>query len=336
MRVRSTSTLPPTAQYFGMDTTHSPDLESFHFYDAQEQASALTGWNQDYLQLSAGGFHGEISQLQGTGIRLFVEQVQQSVFQTGVLASDVLAVGIPLDTMGTGVFCGSTCGADSFHVFSGASGFEFRSSRQHTMLGIELKVGNAWMSSAGYNGDVNSWTTRDLPAQACALTLGPAALAEVRAYLLSLFRAAKLNPCLLSTPAVMSIVADYLLDRMAQLDLEHDGSGDVCTHWNLVQKACDMAHDHWDETPTVAQLCLDLGVSRRTLQNGFQQVLDVSPLAYLKALRLGQARQILKGASSVTEAATACGFWHFGHFSQDYQTMFGERPSDTLRDRARA
>jgi hypothetical protein len=201
-----------------MDTANTPDLESFHFYDAQEQASALTGWNQNYLQLSAGGFHGEISQLQGTGIRLFVEQVQQSVFQTGVLASDVLAVGIPLDTVGTGVFCGSTCGADSFHVFSGASGFEFRSSRQHTMLGIELKVGKAWMNHAGCNGDANSWTTRDLPAQACALTLGPSALAEVRAYLLSLFRAAKLNPCLLSTPAVMSIVADYLLDRMAQLE----------------------------------------------------------------------------------------------------------------------
>ena len=120
MHVSTTSTLPPTAQYFGLHAAGTPDVESFHFYDAQEQASALTGWNQDYLQLSAGGFHGEISQLQGTGIRLFVEQVQQSVFQTGLLANDILAIGIPLDTAGTGMFCGTTCGADSFHVFSGS------------------------------------------------------------------------------------------------------------------------------------------------------------------------------------------------------------------------
>jgi AraC family ethanolamine operon transcriptional activator len=337
MRAHSNSSLSPTSHYFGLDSAGTPDVESFHFYDAQEQASALTGWNQDYLQLSAGGFHGEISQLQGTGIRLFVEQVQQSVFQTGLLANDILAIGIPLDTAGTGVFCGTTCGADSFHVFSGSNGFEFRSARQHTMLGVELQVGKNWMNTShSATVDPFSWSTRDLPAQACTLTLGRAAQTEVRAYLLSLFRAAKLNPCLLSTPAVMSIVADYLLDRMSQVDQAHDSAADICTHWNLVQKACDIANDHWDETPTVAQLCLDLGVSRRTLQNGFQKVLDVSPLTYLKAVRLGQARRILKGASSVTEAATACGFWHFGHFSQDYQAMFGERPSDTLRDAGRA
>ena len=57
----------------------------------------------------------------------------------------------------------------------------------------------------------------------------------------------------------------------------------------------------------------------------------MSPLAYVKAVRLKQARQALKQARSVTEAATACGFWHFGHFAHDYQALFGERPSDTLR-----
>jgi AraC family transcriptional regulator, ethanolamine operon transcriptional activator len=72
-------------------------------------------------------------------------------------------------------------------------------------------------------------------------------------------------------------------------------------------------------------------VSRRTLQNAFLRVLDMSPLAYVKAVRLKQAREALKRSQSVTEAATACGFWHFGHFAHDYQTLFGERPSDTLR-----
>ena len=81
----------------------------------------------------------------------------------------------------------------------------------------------------------------------------------------------------------------------------------------------------------MAQLCLDLGVSRRTLQSGFQHLLGTSPLAYLKAVRLHQARRALKRVGSVTEAATGCGFWHFGHFAHDYQALFGEKPSETLR-----
>jgi AraC family ethanolamine operon transcriptional activator len=105
-------------------------------------------------------------------------------------------------------------------------------------------------------------------------------------------------------------------------------------HWALVQRAVVLVNEAPDSAPTVTQMCLALGVSRRTLQNAFLRVLEMSPLAYVKAVRLKQAREALKNARSVTEAATACGFWHFGHFSQDYQTMFGERPSDTLRRQA--
>lgn len=83
-----------------------------------------------------------------------------------------------------------------------------------------------------------------------------------------------------------------------------------------------------ESAPTVTQLCMEMGVSRRTLQNAFLRVLDMSSLAFVKAVRLKQAREALKQAQSVTEAATACGFWHFAH---DYQALFGERHSDTCK-----
>lgn len=67
------------------------------------------------------------------------------------------------------------------------------------------------------------------------------------------------------------------------------------------------------------------------MQNGFQQVLGISPLSYLRAARPGAARQALKSSASVTDAATQLGFWHFGRFAKDYQAMFGELPSQTHR-----
>ena len=289
---------------------------SLHFEDAQEQAHALCGWNQDYLQLSAGLFQGELAQVEGSGIKIFVERVQQSVLQTGVLPPRVLALGVPLQASGGGMFCGRACGADSLHLFSGDSGFEFRTSRQHTMLGLELQLG----------ADV------DLPLQAGTLTHTVRPLAKIKAYVMDLYQSARLEPALLSNAAVVASVGDFLLDSLLRAPNATGHSQDSThAHWALVQRCVALVNEAHDCTPTVTQLCTQTGVSRRTLQNAFQRVLDMSPLAYIKAVRLKQAREALKNARSVTEAATASGFWHFGHFSHDYQALFGERPSDTLR-----
>jgi AraC family ethanolamine operon transcriptional activator len=302
--------------------------DALRFDDVEDQASALAGWNQEYLQLSQGAFEGDICQVHGAGVRVFVERVQQSVFQTGVLRRGVLAVGVALDASGEGMFCGQACGADAFHVFSGASGFEFRTSRQHTMLGVELQIDHDLINAA--SGD---HSPKGGAAQAGIMRMNPQTVAEIRNYLWALLQSARSDATLLGNAAVGATVADFLLDRMASK--HHDGElwavGGRCSHWGLVRQACAMMRDSLDEVPTVARLCADLDVSRRTLQYGFARVLGVNPLAYLKAVRLQQARRALKEAKSVTEAATGNGFWHFGHFSQDYQAMFGELPSATLR-----
>lgn len=305
----------------------TPALAPQHFRDAEEQAQALRGWNQNYLQLSAGQFQGALCQVQGTGARIFIEQVQQSVRQTGLLGSGVLALGIPLFTDGTGMFCGAPCAGDVMHVFSGASGFEFRPPRQHTMLGIELELGGA--GTGGQTIDASHG--RELPRQAGTWHLPGHVLAGLRAYLVELMRSARADPDLLSNKAVVTTVADFLLDAMTPGTGADRHSAGLASHWPMVRQACARVDATLGTPPTVAQLCLELGVSRRTLQSGFQQLLGVSPLAYLKAARLQQARRALKQVGSVTEAATGTGFWHFGHFAHDYQILFGEKPSDTLR-----
>jgi transcriptional regulator GlxA family with amidase domain len=81
----------------------------------------------------------------------------------------------------------------------------------------------------------------------------------------------------------------------------------------------------------IAVLCRELGVSQRALQQSFQEMLGVKSSAYIRAVRMNGARRAIKTASSVAEAATLWGFWHFGRFARDYNTMFRELPSEAIR-----
>jgi transcriptional regulator GlxA family with amidase domain len=106
-------------------------------------------------------------------------------------------------------------------------------------------------------------------------------------------------------------------------------------HSRVVQIAEDYALSHTAERLYVTDLCEAAGVSERTLQYAFNEVVGMTPVAYLTRLRLHRVRQALRaathGTTTVTAEALRWGFWHFGHFSRAYKDCFGELASDTLR-----
>jgi AraC family ethanolamine operon transcriptional activator len=106
-------------------------------------------------------------------------------------------------------------------------------------------------------------------------------------------------------------------------------------HSRVVQIAEDYALAHTGERLYVTDLCEAAGVSERTLQYAFKEVMGMSPVAYLTRLRLHRVRHALRTASqastTVTTESLRWGFWHFGDFSRAYKDCFGELPSDTLR-----
>jgi AraC-like DNA-binding protein len=71
------------------------------------------------------------------------------------------------------------------------------------------------------------------------------------------------------------------------------------------------------------------GASVRTLQTSFKRDRHVTPMQYLRNLRLDAARQCLVAGSSVADAALEAGFSHQGRFAQYYRCRFGHSPSST-------
>lgn len=88
------------------------------------------------------------------------------------------------------------------------------------------------------------------------------------------------------------------------------------------------------EIPTIVDICINIGVSERTLQYAFRTYVDMSPLVYLRLCRLNHVRATLRvsdpSATTITEVAMRFGFVHLGRFSSDYKQLFGEMPSVTL------
>ena len=308
-------------------------ITSFRCIDAQEQAAKLTGWHQAYWQLSRGAFVGSVDAVEFDGAYVFLESANRALLQRGYLAPGALAVAVPVRLDGPARFCGTQCTFDQAFVYSGRDGFEFCSPADHQVAGIALSP--ALMDSLG-EAQRSAVLRQRAAAHARAIAPDPQAVASMRSLVAGLIEAVRSTPVLIDNPHARSALRDAIIGSVCDL---FDPLGErtpppvqMRARWALVVRAREMIDAAPREPATVAGLCSALEVSRRTLQYCFQEVLGMSPNAYLRAMRLNGARRALQtGSSSVTDAALGWGFWHLGQFSADYRQMFGELPSQTAQ-----
>jgi AraC-like DNA-binding protein len=104
-----------------------------------------------------------------------------------------------------------------------------------------------------------------------------------------------------------------------------------------VKRALDAMHAEPARQYTAADLAAIAGVGVRVLQESFRQHVGMSPLTYLRRIRLdGVHAELSRGdpwQASVSEVAFRWGFTHLGRFAGAYRIRFGVTPSQTLRER---
>ncbi len=314
-------------------------LRSSLVHDADEHASQLTGWDQHYDQLSCGAFSGELLELHLPQMQVFRERVNQSVRQSCTVWSDALWLGLP-DMSATAYTAqirinGRLNAGHDIMVRPGDEPFELLTPPAHSIFGLVVRQ-QALQEAAERQGSRIDWAGLQ---QAHWLHAGGAS----RAHSQRLLQAALANTPVGLSPArqarQVQVLQSELLDMVVGL-LEH-GIADPCPRQSLakrqrvVSQARELVLARPDHAVTVPELGEQLHVSRRTLQYCFEDVLGLSPLQYLRAIRLNGARRHLRQASlrqqSVQDVAVHWGFWHFSQFASDYRKLFGEMPSTTRK-----
>lgn len=131
------------------------------------------------------------------------------------------------------------------------------------------------------------------------------------------------------------ICVDLLREWAAGAGIRLDCGAGAAPHY--VRRAEEIFTIEAREAPTVGEVARRVGVSARTLSEGFRRFRGMSPRAFLAARRLEGLRRDLETAPAhlgVAEIAVDWGYVNFGALAGTYRRRFGEPPSHT-RGRAR-
>ncbi len=120
-----------------------------------------------------------------------------------------------------------------------------------------------------------------------------------------------------------------------------DGFGKTESRWSqqthrlVMRRFARLLRNEPDRAFYVPEICALIGVPERTLRLCCQEHLGMGPKQFLLTRRMHLVHRALSSvgleSTSVSAVASRYGFWHFGRFSAQYRSMFGESPSATLR-----
>ena len=308
--------------------------------DVYEQACNITAWQQLYDQIYPGQFSGCLSEVWLDGIQFCHESTNLALRQSCVVCPGTVWFGLPRNQLNREAYiCSSLMSTDtSIAVRQGGHEFEMLTPDDQSIMGLAIL-----QSELEQYISLPSKKLNDLLSSNAVFQVGSEKKAAYVTLLDQALHVAEYHPHRIHSQAVRKVIKDGLLTGI--IDLLADASPPEKTrhsqlHYRrIVSQAREYILLQRNEPVTILDLCRQLHVSRRTLQNAFQRILNICPLNYLKAIRLNAVRRELTSHHStfdtIQDAAMAWGFWHMSQFAADYQRLFSELPSETLSCRGK-
>jgi AraC family ethanolamine operon transcriptional activator len=302
--------------------------------DAVELSQQTGEWNFEVSQLTKGALNAESTMLALDGVSILSITLNQTVRQRGFGPRNMAAIFIPregsdpvfaFDQLVEAGQCMTVMGGELEGVTHG----EY----QEVDLAFDLNVCQAQIEA------LNGGSIGVMPCTTIAAP-GKAWIADMTARVDWLLSAAKENGGGLSNPLLRMSLTDHLLAAMVRFDpspadIDSTTRNASAARRVAVRLAREYIHARLSEPLPLSELCRHSGLKARTLENGFREVTGLTPIAYIRSLRLNVARRAILDDStrqrSISDIAMDNGFWHLSQFATDYRKLFGETPTNTRR-----
>jgi AraC family ethanolamine operon transcriptional activator len=297
--------------------------------DADQHAHNLTNWQQQYDQVSAGSFYGQLVEIQFEGLQLFQEHTSQALRQTCNTWDKSLWLGIPVDENKNSKINGLSIDSNNIMCRPGNREFELITPHNFDIYGLVVEQNKIQAMAESQNISID-WTHLY---QQGRLTLPTKTIMALRFILNNLLSANEMSSSH-QRPAKLQhdVIMMALLESLENSQSVKSEPLSFFRRQQIVEQVKDYLRRHQDSAVTINDLCTLSHVSRRTLQYSFETILGISPLRYLRLSRLNGVRRELLATEkeSIADIAAKWGFWHLSQFTQDYKQLFNELPSVTL------
>ncbi|WP_283201406.1 helix-turn-helix domain-containing protein [Rhizobium sp. BT03] len=305
-------------------------------HDACEHGMAISGWQLECLQLSAGRFESHLFQTRFEHVQLIRERTNRALLKRGAGWAGSVVFSLPLAASGNGWTGGRPIAYPSGLLADGQDLPELVTPVELNLICIALD--RQWFAleaeALGHAALAQRLRQREI------LVIAPSRLHALQALFRDLFREISQRPAVLTFEnarrEIEGAIIEHIVEALAA-SVSVEPREDT-PRKTTADQARALALADASETLDIGGICRRLSVSRRHLQNCFLSSYGQSATHVLRAIRLNRVRRELRDHArlgtrvSIGDIAARWGFWHWSRFAEDYRKHFGELPSATLRD----
>lgn len=95
---------------------------------------------------------------------------------------------------------------------------------------------------------------------------------------------------------------------------------------NEIARAVEYLSSRLNETVTIEDMAAQVGMSRAVFHRKFKQATTMSPIQFVKSMRLNNAAMKIAGGMNVSQAAMEVGYQSSSQFSREFKRMYGQSP----------
>lgn len=291
-------------------------------YDFADQVAQA---RLEHYQLAPGNYYGELTQIISDPVIISTHSMNLSILQIGPGA----------DGYTTFLFPGNLLQDVSWRKYrlTGKRIGILKSGEMHfgvtppNFFATPLSLSNSYLNDLiikhGYEGNIYK-----LIQQTEAIDLKAEDAFQIQQMAITLCSSRNLDYDLM-TITLPELILKSIANIAGELPKQQTASREIAFSNSLAY-----IHRHLDQEITTSNICSVVEISERNLRYIFKDIIGLSPMKYVKFVKLNKVRKDIRNAKKNIDIGTIAGKWGFSHagrFAAAYKKLFGEYPNESRK-----